>query len=146
MTKILAVIRIRGSKQLRKKIANTMDNFLHLTRKNHLTFIIETPASIGWLQLCKDYVAFAEVSEATVKKVVEKKGRITGDKPVAAKDVDLIVKEIMSGKVTHKSFKKIFRLNPPKGGFEGSIKLPYPEGAIGKRPQASMEKLIESML
>ncbi len=144
--KILAVIRVRGSKQLRMKINNTMNSFLHLTRKNHLVLIPETPAAKGWLQLCKDYVTYAEVNEATVKTLVEKKGRITGDKPVPAKDIDAITKEIMAGKVKHATFKGVFRLNPPKGGFEGSIKLPYPEGAVGKRPTDSMTKLIESMM
>lgn len=120
--KLLAVIRIRGSKQLRLKINNTLNCFLKLTRKNHLVLILETQSSLGWLQLCKDYITWAEANEETLK--------LLNEKPSTEKN----------------SLKHVFRLAPPKGGFKKTIKLPFPKGALGKRTTESMNKLIEKML
>ncbi|NUN11853.1 uL30 family ribosomal protein [Candidatus Micrarchaeota archaeon] len=56
------------------------------------------------------------------------------------------------GELTEETNKKIsakgkqpYRLNPPKGGFKGSIKQPYPKGALGNRKE-KINDLVNRML
>ncbi len=88
---------------------------INLTRVNHMIFLPYTPALKGVLQKIKDYATWGEIDEKVYKKIVEKYGK-----------------------------KKVFRLKPPKKGY-GSVKLPFPDGALGNRKD-KINELVENML
>ena len=103
----LAIIRIRGETGVKKEIKDTMA-MLNLQRKFSCTIVPKTPAYMGMAQKAKDFVTFGEIDAETLKLLNEKR------------------------KVDEK---KVYRLSPPKGGFERKgTKRTYTEGgALGDR-------------
>lgn len=124
LTQLIAVIRVRGSKETRTPIEETLRVHLHLTRRHNCAVFTLNATVKGWLQLAKDYIAWAPVSQALVNELLLKRGE--GAKTVA---------EALP-----------FRLHPPRGGFRKSTKLPFPKGELGQRTPESMEKLLKSMM
>ena len=69
--KRIAVIRIRGSKGVRREIKDTM-SFLRLNNKNHCVIIDNKPTHVGMLRKIKDYVTWGEVDEKTFRELLLK--------------------------------------------------------------------------
>lgn len=151
--KKLALVRIRGCTGIRREVEDTM-KMLCLTRVNHCSLADETAQTKGMIQKCKDYITWGEVDEKTLAKLIEKRGRLPGDKRVTIEKIkengfdsftDLAGKIIASEcKLEGVGLKKVFRLNPPSKGF-GSIKLAFPRGALGPRG-AGINGLLEKMM
>src|SRR5512147_873948 len=98
----LAIIRIRGTDDVNRKIVDTM-NMLKLHKKHVCVVYDKTPVILGMAERAKDYVTFGEIDDATYKLLVEKRGI----------------------KVDNK-LQNYFHLAPPRGGFgSGGIKKPY---------------------
>ena len=110
----LAMVLVRGLVGIRKDIKATL--FSLRLRKKHACVVVEdTPSNRAAAIKCKDYIAYGELSDATLKEMLDKRGRRD---PV------------------HKGyFKKFFLLHPPRGGFERKgIKVPFNKGgALGYR-------------
>ncbi len=125
MTKI-AIVRIRGGIRVSDKINDTLD-MLRLYRQNYCVVYEKTPSVTGMLRKVKDYVAWGEIDDDTVKMLLEKRGEPHPD--------------------DKKKVKSFFRLSPPKGGFEKKgIKKAYKEGgALGYRG-AKIKDLILRMI
>lgn len=140
---VIAVIRIRGSKETRTGVEATLSTHLHMSRKFHCFVLPLTPVVKGWLQLAKDYMTFAPISLQLLEELIQKRGRTEGDKPVDAATAKKLAVEIAAGK---KTALKPFRLSPPRGGFRKSTKLAFPKGELGKRTPESMEKLLKAMM
>ena len=153
---MLAVIRVRGRTGIRKDIEDTL-KMLNLTRINHCVLIPDTPAYRGMLQKVKDYVTWGEINEEVATKLISKRGRLYGDKPVTddyVKDmmgylgIDDFVKALIEGKAMYKDIpnvKPVFRLHPPLKGWE-TTKRHYTEGgSLGYRGDA-INSLILRML
>lgn len=150
-----AVIRIRGRTGIRKNIADTLD-MLNLTRISHTVVIPDTPSYKGMLQKAKDYITWGEVSEETFKKLVSERGRLPGNKRVTEEyvkenteydSVDDLAVAVLNGETTLKDngLKQIFRLSPPKKGYE-STRKPFSEGgSLGYRSE-NINELLEKMI
>lgn len=142
--KCLAVLRLRGSVNIARELEQVF-SFLHLNRKNHLTLMKGSPSNVGMIRRIKDYATWGEVSQETISKLIEKRGRLKGNQRLT----DEKVKEKLGYNSMEKlanaiyelktdlwkvpGLKPIFRLHPPKGGFHGTIKKPYPKGEVGYR-------------
>ncbi|MCX8200408.1 MAG: 50S ribosomal protein L30 [Candidatus Micrarchaeota archaeon] len=137
----LAIVRVRGRTGIRPEIKGAMKN-LSLTRVNHCVMLNETPQIRGTLNVCKDYVTWGEVSKDLLAKLLEKRGRLPGNKKLTLDYLkskgydgfDKLADAIIAGKAKLKDvgLKKVLRLKPPKGGYKFT-KLPYPRGALGYR-------------
>lgn len=150
-----AVIRIRGRTGIRKNIADTLD-MLNLTRISHAVVIPETPSYKGMLQKAKDYITWGEVSEETFKTLVSERGRLPGNKRVTDEyvkenteydSVEALAVAIFNGETTLKDngLKPLFRLNPPRKGYEGT-RQPFAEGgSLGYRSE-NINELLEKMI
>jgi large subunit ribosomal protein L30 len=114
--KLVAVVRIRGRVNVRSDITETL-NRLHLKRVNNLALVRPTPSMSGMILKCANYVAYGEIDEPTLSKLLAKH----------AKGVD--GKDIMSGKLDSAKLKEMmpFRLHPPRHGFK-STKLSIKQG------------------
>ena len=134
MSKIIAVLRVRGVQGVRLPAAETM-RMLKLTRRNHLVLVEDSPSLRGMLAECKDYVAWGEVTEELVRKLDEKRGEKTKD--ANAKQAS---RKAGSGGAKQ----AVYRLHPPKGGFK-SVKLHFPKGVLGCNGEKIIA-LIERML
>jgi len=151
-----AAIRIRGHAGVRHDIEDTM-RMLRLTRANHCVVLPETEEIKGMLMKAKDYITWGEVSEETLARMIKFRGRLVGDKPVD----DEVVKEgtafgsimafargISKGEAKYsemKDVKPLFRLSPPKKGYEGNKRAYNAGGALGYRGEA-INDLISRMI
>lgn len=153
--KKIAVIRVRGSTSMVPQLNETL-RLLGLTRVNHCVVLGRTAQTAGMVELAKNYVAWGEVDAPTLAAVMEKRGRLAGDKKLS----DALVKasgfssfsdfaeKVVAGKAqlnSVKGIKKVFRLHPPKKGHKGGIKKAYPYGALGNRG-AEINELLKRMI
>ncbi|MBI4043795.1 MAG: 50S ribosomal protein L30 [Candidatus Diapherotrites archaeon] len=152
---MLAVIRIRGNVNVDVRLKRALEVMM-LHSKNHLVLVPEGPSSKRMLGKVRDYVTFGEVNAETLARLLEKRGRLEGNKPLAEaylKEKKTSFKElaqdIIGGKTSVRvlGIKPVFRLNSPSKGFErGGIKLSYNMGGVlGYRAQA-INALIERMM
>jgi len=123
-TKTIAAILVRGKIGVSPYVRSTLEK-LNLHRKNNCVILKNNESTMGMLFKVKDYITYGEVDESLVKKLQEKKGE----------------------KDTEGNLKKVFRLDPPRGGFERKgIKKAYAiGGALGYRG-VDMGPLIEKMM
>lgn len=152
---MFAVIRIRGSVGVRKKIKDTL-KMLRLKAVNNCVIIPETESYKGMIKNVKDFITFGEINKETLVKMLKKRLRLLGDKRVDEKVLKEMTKfdsfesfadALIEGKVKLRDFKKIvpvFRLTPPSKGFK-SIKEHYPKGDLGYRGR-EINELIERMI
>ena len=153
----IAIVQVRGVIGLSEKLKNTF-RLLKLP-KNHSCVIVDGNPSIkGMLTLLKDYITWGEVDQATIKLLLEKRGRLAGNKQLTEvylkekikMSFDEFATAVAEGKHKVKDvpgLKPYFRLTPPKKGFErGGIKAPYSMGgALGYRKD-HINELIRRMI
>ncbi|MDW5563336.1 MAG: 50S ribosomal protein L30 [Methanomassiliicoccus sp.] len=151
-----AVIRVRGHRKINKDIEDTMC-MLRLTRVNHCVIIPEDKTMRGMLQKAKDFITWGEVSEETLAKMIQSRGRLMGDKPiddayVGANSPFGSIQEFATSVVKDetkyselKDVKPLFRLHPPVQGYEGVKKDLKTHGSLGYRGD-KINALIEKML
>lgn len=142
---MFAVVRVRGSVNLRKEIKDTL-RMLRLTRVNHCVLLRKDPKIEGMIKKVKDFVTWGEISDKTLENLISKRGRMTGDKKLEGKEVKSVLTKIKKDKSVKdiEEFKPVFRMNPPRKGFEG-IKQAFPKGALGYRGE-NINKLLERMM
>ena len=151
-----AVIRVRGIVNVDGKISDTL-KMLRLNQSNHCVIIPDTPTYKGMLQVVKDYVTWGEVDPKVMAELLKRRGQLLG----GAKVTDSAVKSstgfdnlatysqaLLSGETKMKEFKTlkpVFRLSPPKKGYEGVKRAFTVGGALGYRGD-KINQLIRRML
>ena len=150
---MLAVIRIRGRVGIKKEIRDTF-KMLNLDKKYRCVVIPETPQYVGMVKKIKDYSTWGPISEEVLIKLIEKRGRTIHNEKISEtflkkkklKDMKNLAKKIMEGtKLKELGLKPYFRLSPPSKGFKGSVKQPYPKGALGNRGE-KINDLLKKMI
>jgi large subunit ribosomal protein L30 len=151
-----AAIRVRGIVNVKPDIKKTL-NLLNLTRANHCVILDETPSTKGMLQVAKDYITWGEIEKKTLTDLITKRGRMLGDKPLTDEYLKTVTTynnfnklsdAIISNKFKYREIpdvKPMFRLNPPKRGYEGVKRAFTKKGALGYRGK-EINKLINKML
>ena len=113
-----AVVRVRGSVNVNPKIKETM-KLMKLNRVNHCVIIPENDTYTGMLNIIKDYVTWGEIDVETTELLLQSSGKSSGN--TVMRDVP--------------GLKPLFRLHPPRKGYEG-IKRSFKEGgALGYRAE-----------
>jgi large subunit ribosomal protein L30 len=137
-SRLLAVIRVRGTVKVRQSIAETLDR-LRLKKVNNLVLINSGNASYaGMLKKCKDFVTYGEIEKETLSKLLSARGMKVDDASVAS---------LLSGEKSAKELEleQPIRMHPPRKGYEG-IKKDYKSGgSLGYR-SAEINKLITRMM
>jgi large subunit ribosomal protein L30 len=131
------VLRIKGSVNIPHWAKYTLDS-LNLYKKFWATILPETPESLGMLRKIKEFVAWSHVDAGLVKELIEKRGKISGSKPVLQEtgpynSIDALASDIAKDKVRLSSLQVIkpwFALNPPRGGFKRKTKTQYNQKGI----------------
>ena len=151
-----AAVRIRGTVNVNPDIKKTLQ-LLNLTRANHCVILEEKPSIAGMLQTAKDYITWGEIDKGALTKLISERGRLKGDKKLTDEylksatsysTTDKLAQAIIDKKFKFKEIpnvKPIFRLNPPKKGYEGIKKSFTKKGALGYRGK-EINKLIERMI
>ncbi|WP_297470215.1 50S ribosomal protein L30 [Thermococcus sp.] len=155
MTK-LALIRLRSGIRARGEVRDTLA-MLRLHRINHLVIVDDTPSYRGMIQKVKDYITWGEIDKETLVKLLRKRGRLVGNKPITDEYVqeklgmslEEFAEKVINGEMKLRdlpNIKPVFRLHPPRGGLKGSKKRSFKEGgALGYRGE-KINELIERML
>jgi large subunit ribosomal protein L30 len=151
-----AAIRVRGIVNIKPDIKKTLQ-LLNLTRVNHCVLLEENPSIKGMLHVAKDYITWGEVEKDSLKMLIEKRGKLEGDKELTENHLKSATSysslEKLSQAIVDKKFKykdipnvkPIFRLNPPIKGYEGIKRSFVNKGALGYRGK-DINKLIERMI
>jgi len=152
----LALIRLRSGIRAKGEVRDTLA-MLRLHRINHLVLIDDTPSYKGMVQKVKDYITWGEIDKETLVKLLRKRGRLIGNRPITDEYVkeklgitlEEFAEKVINGemKLTDlPNIKPVFRLHPPRGGLKGSKKRSFKEGgALGYRGER-INDLIERML
>jgi len=127
-----AVIRIRGSVDLKKDIEDTL-SMLRLNRKMHCVLVKDSESMKGMLQKVRNWITWGEVDDDILKLLIKKRGRKTGEKKLTEQEAEEIFKKIKENQKISEEIKPIFRLTSPSKGFKKSIKQHYPKGELGYR-------------
>ncbi len=139
---VIAIVRVRGTSGIKPDIRKTME-LLRIRRKHHcVVYKDETVSLKGMLNACRDYVTWGTVSKDTIEALVEKRGRLPGNKRLPAAVAEKAAVAIEKGEDT--GIKPVFRLSPPKKGWK-SVKHAYPKGALGPRGD-KMDELLKRMI
>ena len=129
---------------------------LHLTRNCHATLVDDRPAYLGMLRKAKNYVAWGEISKENISLLLKERGRITGNRKltdeyvqgIGYQSMDDLAGALYDLKVEFKSLpgiKPVFRLHPPKKGFEGKVKKDYASGGVTGYQGDAINNLIKKM-
>ena len=140
---VFAVIRVRGIVNVNPDIKRTLE-LLRLKKVNHCVLLEENNVYKGMLQIIKDYTTWGEIDKETLPKLITSRGMLAGDKEITEK----YVKAILDNKFKYKEIpeiKPLFRLSPPKKGYEGIKRSFKNGGALGYRGK-DINKLIGRML
>ena len=149
-----AVVKVRGSINVKPKIKETM-KLMRLNRVNHCVIVPENETYDGMLKIIKDYVTWGEVDVETTELMLESSGKTSGNaiftkkelKGSSFKTMKALAKNLSEGKVVMRDvpkLKPLFRLHPPRKGYEG-VKRSFKEGgALGYRGE-KINQLIRRM-
>lgn len=153
---VFAVVRVRGKINIKPDIKRTLQ-VLRLTRTNHCVILDESINTKGMLQVAKDYISWGEVEKDLLSSLIKKRGKLTGDKELTEEyiksatshnSIEKLTQAIIDNKFKYKDIpdvKPIFRLNPPRKGYEGIKRSFTNNGALGYRGK-EINKLIERMI
>ena len=145
--KCLAVVRIRGTVNVRKDVEDTL-RMLNLERNCHATLIDDRPSFLVMLRKTQNVVTWGEVSKETIALLLRKRGRIVGNrkltdeyvKKIGYDSIDALAEAIYNLKVKLKDLpgvKPVFRLHPPRKGYKGTVKKSFSAGGeTGYRGEA----------
>ncbi|AMQ19040.1 50S ribosomal protein L30 [Thermococcus peptonophilus] len=152
----LALIRLRSGIRARGEVRDTLA-MLRLHRINHLVIVDDTPSYRGMIQKVKDYITWGEINKETLVKLLRKRGRLIGNRPITddyvqeklGVTIEEFAEKVVNGEMKLRdlpNIKPVFRLHPPRGGLKGSKKRSFKEGgALGYRGE-KINELIERML
>jgi large subunit ribosomal protein L30 len=144
------IVRLRGTFAVPQYIERTLLS-LRLGYKFNATLAKNSPSMIGMLRQVKDYVTWGDVKPADIARLLKERGEVNGGMPVTdkfAKDafakesIESLAKAVAGGEISlkllwEKGVKPVFRLHPPSGGFESTIKRSYTSsGQLGYRGTA----------
>jgi len=152
-----AVLRLRGKGDLRRDVKDTL-RLLHLTRQNHCAIVPQDPTYRGMLQLVKDYVTWGEVDPEVLAKLLLKRGRQVGDRPIddafvkshsEYKSIWDLSQALVKGEARVadvRDLRPVIRLPPPRKGYRG-IKRGYHDGGdLGYRGKAINPLLVRMVV
>ncbi|MEM0253262.1 MAG: 50S ribosomal protein L30 [Candidatus Bathyarchaeia archaeon] len=154
--KCIAAIKIRGTIRAPLEVRETL-RMLNLKRTNYAILIDDRPSFIGMLRTAQNYVTWGEISKDTIALLIEKRGRLAGNKKITEeylqeigyKSIDELAEDIFNCKIEYWKLPGIqpyFRLHPPTKGFRGKIKKSYSMGGeLGYRGE-TINELIRRMI
>jgi large subunit ribosomal protein L30 len=154
--KCLAVIRIRGTIDLRGETEDTLE-MLNLNHNCNATLIDNRPSYLGMLHKAQSYIAWGEPTIETIALLLKKRGRITGNKKITDehvqrlgyKNVEKLAEDLHSIKAELKNLegvKPVFRLHPPRKGYKRTVKKSYQAGGETGYRGEGINELIKRMI
>jgi large subunit ribosomal protein L30 len=132
--KLIVAVRVRGTVNVRHDITETL-NRLRLKRVNNCALIKVTPQYRGMLNKATNHIAYGEIDEDTLGKLVTKF------------KLNMDPKALISGKVDAKELKEKLplRLHPPRHGHR-NVRLHFNQGGTLGYMGGEINSLIKRMV
>ena len=154
--KCIVAVRVRGTISAKREARATLD-LLRLDKTNRAVLIDNRPSFKGMLQQVQAYVTWGEVTAETVLLMLQKRGRLAGDKKLTDeyaekfgyKSLNELAEAIASCKAEHwklEGMQHVFKLRPPTKGFKGKIKKSYRAGGEAGYRGEAINALIQRMV
>jgi len=148
------VVIIKGTVNIPDWAKTTLAN-LNLDKKFRATLVAENFEILGMLRKVKDIVAWTSVDAGFIKELLERRGKISGYKPITKSNlpkgfesIEELATAIAENKTSMSklnSIKPWFALAPPKGGFKQKTKTQFSQnGVLGHNEQ--LVQLVKNML
>jgi large subunit ribosomal protein L30 len=140
---MFAIVRLRGEVNVRPEIKDTLA-MLRIHRVNHCVVVKEDAHNRGMIQKVKDYVAWGKVDDESLALLLEKRGRLSGNRRLSVEFLKdntsystflELAAAVNSGSASLKELgiKPVFRLHPPRKGLRTTKKTAQQGGDIGFR-------------
>ncbi|MDR3292345.1 MAG: 50S ribosomal protein L30 [Methanobrevibacter sp.] len=148
------VVRVRGTTGVKKDITTTLD-MLRLNRINHGVLIQDNPSYKGMLQKAKDYITWGEIEPKILVDLISKRGKLSGNVTITEEyikentdysSIEELANALLNAEIKAEDvdMKPVFRLHPPRKGYEG-IRQSFNEGgSLGFRGD-SINNLLKKM-
>jgi len=154
--KCIVVVKIRGLVSAQRETRETLQ-FLHLLHTNHAVLIDSRAAYKGMLQRVNSYVTWGEPTKETVALMLQKRGRIAGDKKLndeylqktGYKSIDDLAEAIVTCKTQYQKMPDIeprFKLHPPSKGYKGKTKRGFKAGGEAGYRGSAINELVKRMV
>ena len=152
-------VRVRGAPGMKREILDTI-KMLRMHKVNHGVLLWGEKSAIGMLTKCKDYIAYGEIDEKTLVRLLRVRGRIEGNTQLTDEhvknltkyeNIKELAKALLIGEIKYREkdiykIKPVFRMHPPQKGFRGSIKKHYNEGGTLGYVEKYIIELIQKMI
>lgn len=138
---MILVIRIAGRVQNPTPIDETLYR-MRLHKKYVATLLDDTPENRKLLEKVRNYVAYGEISQEMLQKLIEARGQFTNKKPV---DSEKAAKLLQTKGFEESGLKPFFRLHPPRKGIDSKKHFGIAKGVLGNNKEA-INQLVERML
>lgn len=146
--KLIAIVRVRGTVNVRSDITETLKR-LNLKHPNNCTVVRLTDTYHGMLVKVNNHVAFGEIDEPTLIKLIEKRGVSRVADKLKALPAAEIAKRFEAGKIKLSDdeikLDPVFKLHPPRHGYR-STKLQVKQGGSLGYQGAKINELISRMV
>lgn len=152
---LLLVVNLHGSINSPGPVRKAL-NELKVARRFSASVVADETPTVGMLQLCKDYIAWAPVEEKLLAELLKKRGMVSAAKNLneaslkrlGYKNHEDMAAKMVKGEVRLSSVDGVlpfFRLAPPKGGFKRSLRRQFTErGTLGSNP--GLEEIVRRMI
>ncbi len=130
--KLIAIVRIRGKVNLNYNIEETMQR-LNLKAVNNCSLVKLTDSYKGMINKCQNHVAYGEIDEPTLAKLLAR--HVPGAN----------AKEVIGGKLDSVKESMPLRLHPPRRGYR-AIKQSFNQGGQAGYMGSDINKLIGRMI
>ena len=158
-SKLFFAVRIRGAPGMKGKILDTL-KMLRMHKVNHGVLVWGTPSYKGMLVKCRDYIAYGEIDEKTLIRLLRVRGKVEGNESLTEEHIKNLTnyktfrelaKALLNGEIQYREkdiyrIKPVFRLHPPRKGHRGSIKKHYNEGGTLGNIGPYINELIHKMI
>lgn len=140
---MFAAVRVRGKMRLNQRMKDTF-KMLRLNAPNHCVLLDNNPTNLGMLIKAGSWVTWGEIKNDVLEKLVERRGRLIGDKRLDTKTAKAVAHNILNNGMRGVEIKPVFRLSPPSKGYK-SIRADWPKGDLGYRGD-KINELLERMI
>ncbi len=138
---MILAIRISGMVDIPKKTEDTLFR-MRLRRKYSAVLLEDTPENRKLLLRVRNFVAYGNISEDMLMRLVELRAESLDKKKINAKD---IISGMEKKKLEELGVKPFFRLHPPRGGIDSKKHAGVDKGVLGDNKD-KINQLLARML
>ena len=114
---------------------------LQIDKRFSATVVKDDPSTLGTLDLCRDYIAWAPVNKEILSSLLKSRAKVSERRRLdreALRELGFKAPEELAAKMfdgemrlsSVKGLRPFFNLSPPRGGFKVSTRRKYGEGGV----------------